>query len=102
MQLLEFSHILLIYLVAVNFLTFFLMWGDKRKAKKKERRIAETTLLLLTFVGGALGLFVGMFKFRHKTLKRSFQAVAIIGLVSSLVIYWIAFKILTFGPVPMT
>ena len=101
MQLLGFSLILLIYLIAVNILAFILMYDDKRKAKKKERRIAEATLLLLSFIGGAIGLFIGMFKFRHKTLKLSFQAVAIIGLVISLLIYWIAFKILTFGPVPM-
>jgi uncharacterized membrane protein YsdA (DUF1294 family) len=92
MQLLEFSHILIIYLVAVNIFTLTLMWWDKRKAKKKEWRVAEATLLLLSFIGGALGLFVGMFKFRHKTLKRSFRAVAIISLIVSL---------LTFGPVPM-
>jgi uncharacterized membrane protein YsdA (DUF1294 family) len=101
MQLLEFSHILLIYLVTVNIFTFILMLWDKRKAKKKEWRIAEATLLLLSFIGGALGLFVGMFKFRHKTLKLSFRAVAVISLIVSLLIYWIAFRILTFGPVPM-
>ncbi|MEE9540024.1 MAG: DUF1294 domain-containing protein [Candidatus Thorarchaeota archaeon] len=101
MQLLEFSHNLLIYLVAVNIFTFILMWWNKRKAKMKEWRIAEATFLLLSFIGGALGLFVGMFKFRHKTLKRSFRAVAAISLIVSLLIYWIAFRILTFGPVPM-
>jgi uncharacterized membrane protein YsdA (DUF1294 family) len=101
MQLLEFSHILIIYLVAVNIFTLTLMWWDKRKAKKKEWRVAEATLLLLAFIGGALGLLFGMFKFRHKTLKRSFQGVAIIGLIVSLIIYWIAFRILTFGPVPI-
>ncbi|MGY5861301.1 MAG: DUF1294 domain-containing protein [Candidatus Thorarchaeota archaeon] len=101
MQLLEFSYILLFYLIAVNILAFILMWYDKGKAKKKERRIAEVSLLLLSFIGGALGLFIGMYKFRHKTLKRSFRAVAIIGLFVSLLIYWIAFRILTFGPVPI-
>ena len=101
MQLLEFSHILLIYLVAMNIFTLILMWWDKRKAKKKEWRIAEATLLLLSFIGGALGLFVGMFKFRHKTLKRLFRVVAVISLVVSLLIYWIAFRMLTFGPVPI-
>ena len=101
MQLLEFSYILLFYLIAVNILAFILMWYDKGKAKKKERRIAEATLLLLSFIGGALGLFIGMYKFRHKTLKRSFRAVAIIGFFVSLLIYWIAFRILTFGPVPI-
>lgn len=101
MQQLEFSHVLLIYLIAVNIFTLILMWWDKRKAKKKNWRVARATLLLLAFIGGALGLFFGMFKFRHKTLKRSFRAVAIIGLIVSLIIYWIVFRILTFGPVPM-
>jgi len=77
------------------------MYHDKRKAKKKEWRVAKATLLLLSFIGGALGLFVAMFKFRHKTLKRLFRAVAIISLIVSLMIYWIAFRILTFGPVPI-
>jgi len=101
MQQLELSHILLIYLIAVNIFTLILMWWDKRKAKKKDSRVARATLLLLAFIGGALGLFFGMFKFRHKTLKRSFRAVAIIGLIVSLIIYWIVLRILTFGPVPM-
>jgi len=101
MQQLEFSHILLIYLIAVNIFAFILMLWDKRKARKKEWRIAEATLLLLAFVGGALGLFVGMFKFRHKTLKQTFRAVAIIGLITSLMIYWITWRILTFGAVPI-
>jgi len=101
MQLLELSHIFLIYLIAVNIFTLILMWWDKRKAKKKEWRVAEATLLLLSFVGGALGLFLGIFKFRHKTLKRSFRAAAVISLIVSLIIYWIAFRILTFGPVPI-
>jgi len=101
MQLLEFSHIILIYLIAVNILAFILMWSDKRKAKKKEWRVAEATLLLLSFIGGASGLFIAMFKFRHKTLKTTFRAVAVISLVVSLLIYWIAFRMLTFGPVPI-
>jgi len=101
MQLLELSHIILIYLIVVNILVFILMWCDKRKAKKKEWRVAEATLLFLSFIGGALGLFIAMFKFRHKTLKTSFRAVVVISLIISLLIYWIAFKILTFGPVPI-
>lgn len=65
------------------------MWWDKRKAAQHEWRIAEATLHILGILGGALGIIGGMFRFRHKTQKRSFQAIAIVGLIASLIIYWI-------------
>jgi len=65
------------------------MWWDKRKASQNEWRIAEATLHILGMLGGAIGIFGGMYKFHHKTRKRSFQALAIVGLVVSLFIYWL-------------
>ena len=65
------------------------MWWDKRKASQHEWRVAEATLYILGIIGGALGIIGGMFRFRHKTQKRSFQAIAIIGLIMSIIIYWI-------------
>jgi uncharacterized membrane protein YsdA (DUF1294 family) len=65
------------------------MWWDKRKAVKQDWRVSEITLFILGLIGGAIGIVSGMFKFRHKTQKRSFQAFAIIGLILSLVIYWL-------------
>ena len=77
-----------LYLVFINIITFLLMWWDKRKAVKQDWRVSEATLLIIGFIGGAIGIFCGMYRFRHKTQKRSFQAFAIIGLVISLIIYW--------------
>ena len=78
-----------IYIVAINLVTFLAMWWDKRKASQNGWRVAEATLHILGILGGALGIISGMYRFRHKTQKRSFQAIAIVGLIISLIIYWI-------------
>jgi uncharacterized membrane protein YsdA (DUF1294 family) len=65
--------ILIYYLIAVNLITFCVMGYDKRMAKHKKRRIPERHLFLYAFVGGAIGSFLGMKFFRHKTKHASFQ-----------------------------
>ena len=56
------------YLAAVNLAAFFLMWLDKRRARRKgARRIRERTLFLSALAGGGLGALLGMWLFRHKT-----------------------------------
>jgi len=77
------------YVLLVNVLSFCMMWWDKRRAQNSEWRVSEATLLLIAFLGGAVGLLIGMFRFRHKTRKRGFQAVSLLALVSSVVIYWL-------------
>ncbi len=90
MQLVEFLYFLpIIYLIIINLLAFSAMWWDKRKASQHEWRVTEATLHLLGIFGGALGIISGMYRFRHKTQKRLFQAITIIGLIVSLIIYWI-------------
>ena len=63
---------IIIYFVAINIITFFVMWLDKRKAKKGKWRIPENTLLLLVLLGGGIGGIAGMYTFRHKTQKMKF------------------------------
>ncbi|MGY5871050.1 MAG: DUF1294 domain-containing protein [Candidatus Thorarchaeota archaeon] len=90
MQLAEFLYYLpIIYIVMINIIAFSAMWWDKRKASQHEWRVAEATLHILGIIGGALGIIGGMFRFRHKTQKKSFQAITIIGLIVSIIIYWI-------------
>lgn len=61
------------YGIAMNLLAFFMMGLDKYKAKRRRFRIAERTLWLLSFAGGAIGAAVGMHVFRHKTRHRVFR-----------------------------
>lgn len=63
---------IIIYLVFINLFTFFMMWLDKRKAKKGKWRIPENTLLLFVLLGGGIGGIAGMYTFRHKTQKAKF------------------------------
>ena len=61
-----------IYLIIINLIGFYVMWSDKRKAKKGRWRIPENTLFLITLLGGGIGTIVGMYTFRHKTQKIQF------------------------------
>lgn len=63
---------ILLYLLAINLFGFFIMWLDKRKAKKGAWRIPEKTLFIVTALGGGIGTIAGMYTFRHKTQKLNF------------------------------
>lgn len=61
------------YIVIVNIIAFVLYGVDKRKAKKNQWRIAESTLILIAFIGGSLGALLGMIVFHHKTKHWKFK-----------------------------
>lgn len=63
---------IIIYIIAINLFGFFIMWLDKRKAKKGAWRIPEKTLFIITGLGGGIGTIAGMYTFRHKTQKIAF------------------------------
>lgn len=62
-----------LYLLVVNIITFLAYGMDKRKARRRQWRIPERTLLGLAAMGGAAGAYVGMGLFRHKTRKPAFR-----------------------------
>ena len=61
----------IIYLI-INVITFVVFGLDKFYAIKKKWRYKVTTLLGLCFIGGALGGFLAMKIFNHKTNKNIF------------------------------
>ncbi len=63
---------MVIYFILINLFGFFIMWLDKRKAKKGAWRIPEKTLFIITALGGGIGTIAGMYMFRHKTQKIQF------------------------------
>jgi uncharacterized membrane protein YsdA (DUF1294 family) len=65
-------NIIIIYLIIVNLGCLFLMAQDKKFAEKGHRRIPEKRLFLNAALGGALGIWMGMRLWRHKTKHRSF------------------------------
>lgn len=60
------------YIIVVNIFTIILMRIDKQKAVKNQFRIPERTFFLLSILGGAVGTYIGMKVYRHKTKHRKF------------------------------
>ncbi|WP_249323814.1 DUF1294 domain-containing protein [Wansuia hejianensis] len=64
--------IILIYIFTINIVGFIAFGIDKKRARDKTWRIPESTLFILSLLGGATGNLLGMKTFRHKTQKKKF------------------------------
>lgn len=85
----DFSWLVLL-IAALNIGTFALYGCDKLSAANQGRRVPEYVLYFAAFAGGAAGALLGMYFFRHKTSKTSFQfGLAIVLLAEILVISYI-------------
>ena len=85
---------ILIYLLAINAVTFTVYGIDKYKAKHAKWRISEATLLLLAVVGGSIGAWCGMKVWHHKTMHKKFTyGVPVILLLQVALAVWIITKI---------
>lgn len=62
----------IIYILVINFISFFTMYLDKKLSIKKMRRISEKSLFMLALFLGSLGSILGMYTFRHKTKHATF------------------------------
>ena len=70
---LKLLHVVLIYLVIINVVTFFVYGIDKWKAKNSKWRTRETALLGLAVLGGSIGAWLGMKVWHHKTQHKKFK-----------------------------
>ncbi len=64
---------LLIYLAAINIVTFFLYGIDKWKARHDKWRITEARLIGIAVAGGSIGALLGMRLWHHKTQHAKFR-----------------------------
>lgn len=84
-----FEKYILIYLIIINLITFIVFALDKIYAIKKKWRYKEISLLGMCFVGGAIGGFLAMYLFRHKTKKKLFViGVPLIIIIHLFIILW--------------
>ena len=63
----------LIYIILINLIGLLIMKIDKNRARQRKWRISESTIWLISIIGGSLGTLIGMFLFRHKTKHLSFR-----------------------------
>lgn len=67
------TQLIIIYLIAINVITFLVYGIDKWKAKRSKWRIPEATLLGLAVIGGSIGAWLGMKVWHHKTMHKKFM-----------------------------
>ncbi len=83
---------IVIYFLIINLFSFFVYGIDKFFALCKRRRIKESLLLTLSFIGGFFGSILGMIIFRHKIRKKYFWYFNIlclsIYLICSVSLFW--------------
>lgn len=80
------SIIITVTLIIWNVAVFALFGLDKHKAKHREQRISERTLMLSAALMGATGALLGMYLFRHKTKHTIFKIGVPLLLIANIVI----------------
>lgn len=64
--------LIIIYLLAINLISYIYYGVDKKKAQRGLWRIPEKKLFFLAIIGGSVGSIAGMLHFRHKTKHKTF------------------------------
>ena len=83
-------------ILLLSLIAFCLYGIDKWKAQTGRWRISEKTLLLSAFFFGALGAFLGMQIFRHKTKHWYFRILIPFFLILQIAVY-LAVILISFG-----
>lgn len=63
----------IVFMLILSFIGMIIMGLDKRKARRGDWRIPEKHLWFIAWIGGALGMWLGMYLFRHKTKHLIFK-----------------------------
>lgn len=88
-------RILFFYVVIMNIIGLAVMGIDKSRAKRHAWRISETTLFLVSLLGGSIGTWAGMYLFRHKTKHWYFvigmPAVCVLHIAAAVYAFYILF-----------
>ena len=90
----------LIYFTAISLISVIITVYDKKAAKSGKRRIKESTLLLISALGGSLAMYITMKKIRHKTKHKKFMiGIPIIMILQAGVIAYLYF--VYYGAMPL-
>lgn len=69
----DLKSILTIYLLVINIAGFIMSAADKSAAKRHKWRVPEKDLFAVSLLGGAVGTYISMLLFRHKTKHKRFM-----------------------------
>ena len=78
-------------ILVMSIVAFCVCGADKFAAQRQKSRVPEKVLFLLSALGGSVGMYLGMFTFRHKTKHWYFVVgiPAIILVQAALILYFI-------------
>ena len=66
----DYLYYVFTFLIAMNLIAFFVMLLDKARSERDStKRIPEGALFFIAAMFGSLGIYAGMFAFRHKIRK---------------------------------
>lgn len=89
-----FLFILAIYLILINLITVIVTIYDKLCAVKRRWRVKESTLLLLSALGGSISMYITMLLIRHKTRHIKFMLGIPLILIVQLIIAFLIWRYL--------
>ena len=85
---------LAIYLILINFIAVIVTIHDKRCAVKRRWRVKESTLLLLSALGGSICMYITMLLIRHKTRHIKFMLGIPLILIIQIIIVFLIWRYL--------
>ena len=83
---------MIIYILIINLITLIIFKIDKKRSIKHESRIKESTLIILSAIGGSIGAILGMNLFHHKTKKIKFKILIPLTLLIWIYIIFIIYR----------
>lgn len=87
-----FLFILAIYLILINLIAVIVTIYDKLCAVKRRWRVKESTLLLLSALGGSISMYITMLLIRHKTRHIKFMLGIPLILIVQLIIAFLIWR----------
>lgn len=86
--------ILAIYLILINLIAVIITIYDKLCAVKRRWRVKESTLLLLSALGGSICMYITMLLIRHKTRHIKFMLGIPLILIIQIIIVFLIWRYL--------
>jgi len=82
----------LLYILGINLLGFMLMKLDKYYAIEGKFRISEKTFFIISTLLGSIGVYIGMYTFRHKTKRINFTVMVPVLFILNILFVYVIFK----------
>ena len=87
-------YLILYYLLFINLFACIITAVDKYKATHQKWRIPEKVLMLVTILGGSVGMYLTMRIIHHKTRHKKFMIGIPIIFVLQVFLFWLCMQAL--------